>query len=161
MANKLNDILSVDFSRLSDDSKIETKCGAISIKMLHLIKYGKTWYEREGNFSLEDKKYYQLAKQIEEISVANLYKNLNDQDILDKMDKLLDKLGVKGRNIKIKNLVIKGFGVNSTLSLCEQKYLYENTLQLPERYLNGNFKNLVEFGKLHYSWSSSVRKGKK
>jgi hypothetical protein len=156
LANKLNDILEIKYSFLSDDSKKKTECGDISIKMTHLIKYGQTWYEREGGFSLDEKKYYKLAKQVEELSIANIYKNIKDQSIINIMDEILLKLDIKGRNIKIKNLLIKGIGRDSPLTLCDQKKLYENTLQLPEKFLAG-FDNLREFGKLHTQWSASTR----
>ena len=56
--------------------------------------------------------------------------------------------------------MLKGFGRNSPLTLCEQKFLYENTLQLPERHIKGENKALIKFGKLHSEWSESTRTGK-
>ena len=186
LANKLNDILNVEYSTLEDDSKIKIKnCDngeySISLKVIELLKYGKTWYERKGGYSLDDKNIYNLTKQVQDISLSNIinYANTNiyrrisefklKKEDVDKLYKILDKLNV-GKNIKMKNLYLKAFSKNSNLTLCEQAHLYNMTMLLPIRKIakeNSNdiihekYNILQEFGKEHFNWSKSTRKNKK
>lgn len=183
LANKLNDLLNVTFSKLQDDSKIIAKdCNLdkynfdqlISLKMIELIKYGKTWYERAGGFSLDDKKYYKLVKIVEQLTLAKTLEytmnklnrslgerpSMRDSDLI-KLDKILKKLKV-GRNIKMKNLFLKAFSKESPLSLCEQYHLYNMSLLVPYRKLGTeDYNKLHEFSKLHLEFSDSTRINKK
>lgn len=147
LANKLNDILNVSISELNDDSKIvidKTEYPNMSLKIIELIKYGKTWYERIGDFVLDDKELYDIAKIVQEQTLSNnidYVKNNENRDIgefklneenLKKLDIILEKLNV-GRNIKMKNLYLKAFSNDSPLSLNEQSELYYYTMLLPSR----------------------------
>lgn len=181
LANKLNDILNVKVSILEDDSKIDIKCddisSSMSLKMINLLKYGKTWYEREGGFKMDDKKLYLLTYFIQEIRVSDIIKyisnkshrglgefEIKDKDI-EKLEKVLLKLGVQ-KNIKLKNLYRKAFDRKSSLNECDQYWLYEMTLMLPTRKIAKQqkdkeqkmYKKLQEFSDLHSRFTNSSRK---
>jgi hypothetical protein len=180
LANKLNDLFNVEYCKLNDDSRIVMKCDdnneSMSLKIIELIKYGKTWYEREGGFSLDDKNIYKLTKEVQELVLANILKyatNSMYKDILEfpvkqkdltKLDKILTKLNV-GRDIKMKPLYSSAFTKGSPLTLCEQKHLYDMTLQLPMRKMakgregleHKGYKILNELSSHHYSFSESTR----
>lgn len=189
LANKFNDLLQVKFSKLQDDSKIVVKnCSKndfdklISLKIVHLIKYGKTWYEREGGYSLDEKKYYDIVKVVEEQTLSSMLdyalnnfnrdigeSQLNEKNLL-KLDKILEKLNV-GRNIKMKNLFLRAYSSSTPLSLCEQYILYKMSILVPYRKMaktntvskdeHYNYNKLQQLSTLHVKFSDSTRIGKK
>ena len=168
LANTLNDILEVDVAVLDDDSRLELCEGNVSLKILNLLKYGKTWYERAGNYSLNDKEIYIRAKLVGEMTVKQLYDTLleidNDilkHDIFDfskikgntiqKVEKILESMDESKRS-KIKTVFNKAFDRNSKLKECDQKFLWDHILQLnPRKYIekssNGKYKILKEYYK--------------
>ncbi len=182
LANTLNDILEVNVATLDDDSRLELCNSNVSLKILNLLKYGKTWYERAGNYSLDDKEVYKRAKLVGEMTVKQLYDVLleidNDMlkyDIFDmsklkgnsiqKVEKILDSISESKRS-KVKTIFNKAFNRNSKLSECDQYFLWEHILQLnPRKYIqkssNAKYKALKEYYKFaneaHY-FSPSTRK---
>ena len=182
LANTLNDILEVDVAILEDDSRLELCNSNVSLKILNLLKYGKTWYERAGNYSLDDKETYKRAKIVGEMTVKQLYDILleidNDilkHDIFDftklkgntiqQVEKILDSMGESKRS-KIKTIFNKAFSRDSKLKECDQHFLWEHILQLnPRKYIqksdDAKYKALKEYYKFateaHY-FSPSTRK---
>jgi len=182
LANTLNDILEVDVAILEDDSRLDLCNSNVSLKILNLLKYGKTWYERAGNYSLDDKEVYKRAKLVGEMTVKQLYDTLleidNDllkHDIFDmprlkgdaiqKVEKILDSIGESKRS-KVKTIFNKAFDRNSKLAECDQHFLWEHILQLnPRKYIeksnDAKYKALKEYYKFateaHY-FSPSTRK---
>jgi len=168
LANVLNDILEVDVAILEDDSRLEICKSNISLKILNLLKYGKTWYERAGGYSLDDKEIYKRAKLVGDMTVKQLYDTLleidNDMlkhDIFDfsklkgdsikKVERILDSMGESKRS-KVKTIFSKAFDRNSKLKECDQKFLWEHILQLnPRKYIekskNGKYKIMKEYYK--------------
>lgn len=184
LANKFNEILNVKVSILQDDSKLDIKCGNISstmsLKMINLLKYGKTWYEREGGFKMDNKKLYLLTYFVQDIKVSDIIQfisnksnrdlgefEIKDKDI-EKLEKVLLKLGVT-KNIKLKNLYRKAFIRKSPLNDCDQYWLYQMTLSLPRRKIveqqkdkeSKMYKKLQEFSELHSHFTNSSNKKNK
>ena len=186
VANHLNDLLYVDMSTLEDDSRLMICDSNVSIKIINLFKYGKTWYEREGGYKLDDKEIYKRIKIVGEMRVSELYNKLKeiDEDLLKssitditekkinlekikKVSDLLEKIKMS-KNSKIKNLIPKIFERNSPFKECEQKFLWDFILGLGSRaHIKKNpeqYKILTDYYKLQgdtYSFSNSSRKGKK
>ena len=182
LANTLNDILEVEVSTLEDDSRLEICETNISLKILNLLKYGKTWYERAGNYSLNDKEIYKRAKSVGEMTVKQLYDALleidNDilkQDIFDfpklktntikKIEKILDNIGESKRS-KVKTIFKKAFDRKSKIEECDQYFLWEHILLLnPRKYIkksdNVKYKILKDYYKFQEDnrrYSKSTRK---
>ena len=182
LANTLNDLLEVDVAILEDDSRLHLCNSNVSLKILNLLKYGKTWYERAGKYQLDDKEIYKRAELVGEMTVKQLYDALleidNDfrkstildmsklkEDNIKKVEKILDTMGESKRS-KVKTIFAKAFDRNSILSECDQYFLWEHILQLnPRKYIrqssNEKFKMLKEYYKFaseaHY-FSPSTRK---
>ena len=149
VVNRLNDIFEVSSSTLRDDSRLEICDRTVSIKMINLFKYGKTWYERMGEFTLDNKEIYKRTKIVGEMRLSQLYNNLleidndimksdfidfpnlNNQEI-EKVSQLLDKINMS-KNSKIKNLISKIFERKSPYTECEQLFLWNFILNLKDR----------------------------
>ena len=183
-ANRLNDLLAVKVSKLEDDSRLDVCNSNVSLKMINLLKYGKTWYEREGGFKLNDKEIYKRAKIVGEMRVSELYNTLLEIDnnalknsIMDFADRkinpekiekvsgLLSKMKMS-KNSKIKNLIPKIFSRDSPYKECEQKFLWDFILGLGNRAHikkseKEQYKLIKEYYKLQtdmFLYSKSTRK---
>lgn len=185
VANALNDIFQVDIAILEDDSRLNLCDTNVSIKILNLLKYGKTWYEREGNYVLDEKEIYKRAELVGNMTVKKLYDTLQeiDNDILKsdifdfkklthdnikKVEKILEQLA-ENKNSKIKTIFNKAFDRNSPLKECDQYFLWSHILQLnPRKYIEKTkdekykfMKDYYEFASDAYHFSASTRKIKK
>jgi len=175
LANTLNDILEVDVAILEDDSRLEICESNVSLKILNLLKYGKTWYERAGGYSLNDKEIYTRAKLVGDMTVKQLYDTLleidNDilkHDIFDfsvikgntikKVEKILDSMG-ESKRTKVKTIFSKAFDRNSKLSECDQKFLWDHILQLnPRKYITKNNSGKYKIMKDYYKFINEAHR---
>jgi len=173
VANALNKVLDVDVAVLDDDSRLEICDSNVSIKILNLLKYGKTWYEREGGYVLNDKEIYKRAKSVGEMSVKKLYDTLSEidndfmkSDLFDfkklskvsiqKVEKLLEKIS-ENKNSKIKTIFNKAFDRNSKLTECDQKFLWDHILQLnPRKYITKTKDEKYQFMKDYYNFADEA-----
>ena len=174
-ANRLNEIFEVDVSELEDDSKIKVCDNYISLKLLSLLKYGKTWYEREVGFKLDDKEIYKIAEKVGEMTVKKVYDVLEeiDNDMsknkeielklkkltknnIEKVDKILKKIS-EGKNSKIRTIFVKAFRKDSGLNECEQQFLWDHIIKLnPREYLNKSGEERNKFMKDYYKFASEA-----
>lgn len=147
-ADELNKLLGVEVSELLDDSRINICEANLPLKIISLFKYGKTWYEKEGDFILQDDDMHKLIEDIGEYRLSTIYEQFEEidekhWDIMDyknkfidenkkKVYKLLEKINLS-KNAKIKTLITKIFDRNTKLKECEQKFLWDLILEIGTR----------------------------
>jgi hypothetical protein len=77
LAENINKIFKVKTSKLLDDSRLpiclenSDNTAVVSLKTIKLLQIGKTWYEKEAGFKLEDTKQYELAKKVQKIPLSS------------------------------------------------------------------------------------------
>ncbi len=116
LAENINKIFKVKTSKLLDDSRLpiclenSDNNAIISLKTIKLLQIGKTWYEKEAGFKLEDTKQYELAKKVQKIplsSFLNIATNSNLHTLTESYIKLDEGLESTKQIEKIETILKK------------------------------------------------------
>lgn len=119
LVDKINKIFKVEESSLSDDSRLELQIKGSKeldsrphLKIIKLFEYGKTWYQKEGDFLPIPIELNQYGKDAGKLKLKDLYKYYNDDD--------LKKFGINERSISQDN-------INEILRILKKENLDENS----------------------------------
>ena len=171
LVDTLNKILDVKISELMDDSRIELCDSNVSLKIINLLKYGKTWYERVG-YTLNDKEIYKRNKEVGELRLSELYTTLIDIDDdvfkkefmdfkldlkkIQRVETLLQKINMS-KNVKIKNVIPEIFKKDTPFNECEQKFLWDSILNLQNRtYIRNTTDPKYKLIKEYYKYQRDI-----
>jgi len=88
LVDRINTIFQVEKSSLSDDSRLELKKKDSkeldlrpSLKVIKLFEYGKTWYQKEGDFKPIPIEINQFGKDAGKLTLKELYNYYMDESI--------------------------------------------------------------------------------
>lgn len=173
IADKINKIFKVESSSLNDDSRLEL-CNykGMVLKTIKLLQYGKTWYEREAGFILDEPEIYELCKIVRKSKLSILFEVIR-QDIVEQIsneynttkDEYEPKIKKLENLLKIDNLTLnntyqqvfkKAIHPTSKLTDCQKaevyKILFDNIWdrkivldnEIPEDGIKGISKDTLE-----------------
>lgn len=144
LVEKIDKLFEVEISELDDDSRIEL-CGssATHLKIIKLMEYGQTWYEKEGGYKLKNKEIYKLTEEIRKIKLNYLYNDIYENDFnrellefklkkedIEKTIEILKKVKLNLNNtLKDISKIFK----STIIDECEKLHIWENVYSLPKR----------------------------
>jgi len=113
IADKINKIFKVESSSLEDDSRLDMCNTNMVLKTIKLLQYGKTWYEREAGFILDEPEIYELCKIVRKSKLSILFEVIR-QDIVEQIsseynatkDKYEPEIKKLENLLKIENLTL-------------------------------------------------------
>ena len=137
IADKINRIFRVKSSELFDISYLTMCEKDISLKIIKLLQYGKTWYERIAEFKLIDQKIYELTEKVRNIKLSTLFNIITDESLhtlgehhlnysseIKELNKLLLTINLTNDNT-FGQIFEKVFNQNSKLLDCEKIRIWD------------------------------------